>query len=62
MRSLKYVQLHINQGFTHLYQALILMVKWTYACGLAEENFVCVHMLHFWGLKDISEIYHHLLP
>ena len=28
----------------------------------AEENFVCVHMLHFWGLKDISEIYLHLLP
>ena len=40
----------------------ILMVKWTSACGLAEEKFVCVHMQHFWGLKDISEIYHHLLP
>ena len=36
--------------------------SWLSACGLAEEKFVCVHMLHFWGLKDISEIYHHLLP
>ena len=58
MRSLKYVQLHINQGFTYIKPSWIKVDLRLWL----KQNCVCVHMLHFWGLKDISEIYLHLLP